>query len=165
MLSMTTRGKHATLLCIGLFANCASVFAATPSYISSLAAYEVRRLDGNFLPTASGPGMHSVTPAEWLNGGSGINVNIINPWSGGGKAISGTKMFVHGGGHSDSANNGLYVYDFAGDARPTGWSLMQISAVSSVRGDTGVYADGLPAAHHTYNGNVYAHHNNRFYRF
>ncbi len=138
----------------------------TPEYISSMADFEVRALAGNFQPTNGKETMESVTPNEWLANDPGIVdlAGTIVAWSGGPKASAGTKLFVHGGGHNDSANNGLYAFDFAGSAAPTGWLLEDISAVSAVRAATS-YNDGKPASVHTYDGAVYAQHNNHIYRF
>ena len=94
------------------------VGAQSPSYISSMSDYGIRALTGTYAPTNGNETMRSVKPADWLT-----DDNIIAPWSGGPYAISGTKLFVHGGGHGDSANNGMYVYDFSGTSAPTGWTL------------------------------------------
>ncbi len=140
---------------------------SAPSYIDSMSEYEVRSLSGALSPTNGNVTMEDVTPAEWLtNDPSTIGLEaVIIAWSGGAKGI-GSKLFVHGGGHSDSANNGLYVYDFSGDSRPTGWqSPLVISSINAVRANSATYSDGKPTAVHTYDGAVYAHHNNHLYRF
>ena len=140
--------------------------APTPSYISSLADFEVRALTGQFQPNNGNQTMAAATPQEWLSSdpGTGDLAGVIIAWSGGAKPTTGTKMFVHGGGHNDSANNGLYVFDFAGSDAPTGWSIADISSVSAVRAAE-AYTDGKPAAVHTYDGLVYAQHNDHIYRF
>ena len=168
-----TRAKHLRfarrLTALAIIACSASIATAqnaqTPSYISSLADFEVRALTGQFQPSNGMQTMAAATPQEWLNSdpGSGLK-GVIIAWSGGAKPTTGTKMFVHGGGHNDSANNGLYVFDFAGSDAPTGWSIADISSVSAVR-VAEAYADGKPAAVHTYDGLVYAQHNNHIYRF
>jgi hypothetical protein len=139
-----------------------------PDYIASMAAFETRRLDGPYAPTNGNISMQSVTPSEWLNNDpSTLGLRgVLAAWSGGGKAVSGTRMFVHGGGHNDSANNGVYIYDFGGQTNPTGWqSPVVISRVSDIRSDAATYADGKPNSVHTYDGVVYASHNNHMYRF
>lgn len=147
-----------------------SVFAQdgpVPSYISSLSAYEVVSLDGLNAPANANVTMMDITPVEWQTGDPGTTGlrSVIIAWNGGAKGI-GSKLFVHGGGHNDSANNGLYIYDFSGTQRPEGWlEPLIISPVSAVTANAGIYSDGLPAAVHTYDGLVYAHHNNHIYRF
>jgi hypothetical protein len=74
----------------------------------------------------------------------------MTSWCGGAKPITGTKMFVAGGGHTDGANNGMYQFEFAGTTRPTGWTLLKISPTSAVVNGLRVsYSDGLPSASHT----------------
>jgi hypothetical protein len=144
-----------------------------PTYISAMVPYQVRALTGTYAPTnGNGVTIRNVTAAkasEWLTndpGGTGLDLlAVTKAWSGGFAAISGSKLYVHGGGHDDSANNGVYVFDYSGTDRPAGWTLPSISAVSAVEADTNnVYADGRPTSVHTYNGTIYAHHNNRLYR-
>lgn len=139
-----------------------------PSYISSMADFEVAQLDGALAPTNGKVSMESVTPSEWLNNDPstlGLKAVII-AWTGGAKATGASTLFVHGGGHSDGANNGLYVYDFAGGAKPTGWqSPLVISPLSAVLSTSPTYSDGYPTSVHTYDGAVYAKHNNTVYRF
>jgi hypothetical protein len=152
------------LCCLLLWASSAS--AQTPSYISSLADYQARALTSSFAPSNGNATMTSVTPSEWLTSDPGtLDLNgVIAAWSGGYKATTGTKMYLHGGGHSDSANNGTYVYDFAGTTVPTGWSVVAQSTVANVIVASQTYADGRPTAIHTYDGSVMA--NNGFlYRF
>lgn len=138
-----------------------------PSYIESVPEYEVRSMSGSYAPDNGNLSMASVTPGEWLtNDPSTIGLNaVIIAWSGGAKG-TGSKLFVHGGGHSDSANNGLYIYDFSGDDHPTGWlDPLVISGLSDVRANSATYSDGKPTAVHTYDGMVNASHNNHLYRF
>ena len=137
-----------------------------PEYIESMSAFEVRALDGAYAPSNGNVSIESVTPAEWRNNDpSNIGLRgIVVAWSGGGKNL-GSRMFVHGGGHADSANNGMYIYDYSGTSAPTGWQLPAISSVSDVRSNVATYADGGPNSVHTYDGVVYASHNNHVYRF
>src|SRR5215475_2767959 len=142
----------------------ASAQDPTPSYISSMSEFQVRAMSGTFAPTNGKVTMQSVTPSEWINLEGSRLANVIGAWSGGFMAVSGSKLYVHGGGHSDSANNGVYVFDFAGTSAPIGWTLPSISAVAAIRPDVNFYADGRPTSVHTYGGAVYAHHNNHLYR-
>lgn len=139
-----------------------------PAYIDSLGDFEVAQLDGALAPTNGKVSMESVTPSEWLNNDpSSLGLSaVIIAWSGGAKSTGGSTLFVHGGGHSDGANNGMYAYDFAGGAKPTGWqSPLVISPLSAVLSTSKTYSDGFPTSVHTYDGVVYANHNNTIYRF
>ena len=118
-----------------------------PAYLSGLPPFESRRL-----ATASNhrPRLADVLPTEWVNAaGVGNNINITEAYSGGAGDGERARLYVHGGGHSDSANNGLYMYDFDGTTEPTGWSFLDGSSPSAVQpGD--LYADGRPSSVHTY---------------
>ncbi len=122
-----------------------------PTYIAALAPFEVKALRNTLAPTNGKLSMESVTPSEWLNDDPGVEKlpAVINDWCGGAKPLGGTKLYVHGGGHNGSANNGLYVFDYAGDSRPTGWALPSISPLSAVVPATAAYSDGLPSSSHT----------------
>lgn len=156
-----------TALCLALCTQAHAQSGTAPTYISSLSDYEVRALSGTYAPTNGTSSLESVTPSEWItNDPATLDlVGVIVAWNGGAKG-SGSKLFVHGGGHNDSANNGMYVFDFAGTSRPTGWQTpLNISPVSAVRASSATYADGKPTSVHTYDGVVYASHNNHIYRF
>jgi hypothetical protein len=139
--------------------------ASAPTYISSMADFEVRQMSGSFAPSSGGTTMRSVTPSEWISSDPGGGVEyVLAAWSGGGKGV-GTKLIVHGGGHNDSANNGVYVFDFAGTTRPAGWvTPLDISSTSSVR-QADTYSDGRPSSAHTYDGMVYVGAHDSLYRF
>ncbi len=81
------------------------------------------------------------------------NDDIMRPWSGGAKSTSGTKMYVHGGGHSDSSNNSLTSFDFAGNSQPTGW-VLENAGQTGVTSDLAVGSTGAPISVHTYDGMV-----------
>lgn len=119
---------------------------AGPAYISSMSPYQVRALSGSYAPSNGTSSLRSVMPSQW-NG----NDDIIRPWSGGAKSTTGTKMYVHGGGHSDSSNNGLYSFDFAGSNAPTGWAV-ENAGQAGVTSDMAVGAIGSPVSVHTYDG-------------
>ena len=165
--------KLGRLRCLLVFLPCLwSVHALAqqgpaPSYVSGMEEFEVRRLEGGFAPSNGTADILSVTPSEWITDPAGtIGVGgVINEWAGGPKSISGTKLFVTGGGHQ-SAINGLYIFDFSGTSNPTGWETpLLISDVADVIPQSPTYADGLPTAVHTYDGMVHASHNNHLYRF
>ncbi len=119
-----------------------------PAYIASMSPFQVRALSGTYAPANGSSTLLSIMPAMWAG-----NDNIINPWSGGAKSTTGTKMYVHGGGHNDSSNNGLYSFDFAGTARPTGWAV-DYAGQTGVSTDIAVGATGAPISVHTYDGMV-----------
>jgi hypothetical protein len=160
-----------SVLAVGLISlYCAHAGAQpgpVPEYIAGLADFQVARLDGSLAPSNGNVSIRTVTPSEWLTNDPSVTglAGIIVAWNGGAKG-TGSRLFVHGGGHNDSANNGVYIYDFAGTARPTGWSApITISPVSAVVPQSPTYSDGFPTSVHTYDGVVYARHNNHIYRF
>lgn len=127
--------------------------ASGPAYISSMTPFQVRNLSGSYAPTNGSTSLMSVMPPQWTAMG-GPGTNIFNPWSGGGKSITGTKMYAHGGGHNDGANNGVYSFDFNGTTRPIGWAVENAGQVG-VAVDTSYPAvgeTGVPFAVHTYDG-------------
>jgi hypothetical protein len=159
-------GSALAALALCAFAPFAASAQSGPTYISSMAPFEVRAMTGTYAPTNGKATMQSVTPSEWLSGDPGtLDLRgVVDAWSGGAKSV-GAKLFVTGGGHNDSANNGLYTFDFSGTDAPTGWEAPIISPVSAVRSGQTTYSDGKPSAIHTYDGVVYASHNNHIYRF
>jgi hypothetical protein len=135
-----------------------------------MSPYTVRNLTGAYVPTNGKVSMTDVTPSEWLTSDpSGGFANVIIAWSGGAVATTGTRLFVHGGGHTDSGNNGVYVFDYSGTSLPTGWSLPSISTVATMSPIPAFpipfYPDNRPPSVHTYNGMIYAAWNNTLYRF
>jgi hypothetical protein len=127
-----------------------------PEYIASMSAFQVRQMTGPFAPTNGFATIASVTPDEWLKSDPGNGLPyVIDAWCGGGKG-KGTKLVVHGGGHNNSANNGVYIFEFSGTSRPTGWTLPSISSVSAVQQGSvsNSYRDGRPVSTHTNSGMV-----------
>lgn len=103
-------------------------------------------------------------PAEWKTTGPTEATSgtvgqdgraIVNPWSGGTYDYDDRQYYFTGGGHGDSANNGIYRYDFTGTTMPAGWVLEDISAVSSTLVDTNSYGDGRATSVHSYTGLVF----------
>ena len=119
-----------------------------PAYVSSMAPFQVRALTGDYSPSNGTSTLRSIMPSMWAG-----NDNIMSSWSGGAKSTAGTKMYVHGGGHSDSSNNGLYCFDFAGTTKPTGWAV-ENTGQPGVTSDIAVGSTGAPIAVHTYDGMV-----------
>lgn len=120
-----------------------------PAYIAALSPYEVLELAS----TSSGNvSMQDVTPAEWDGSAGANNLDaVVVSYSGGGKAVTGTILSVHGGGHNDGANNGMYLYEFAGTTQPFGWkSPLVISDLDQITVSSTTYSDGKPASIHTY---------------
>lgn len=119
-----------------------------PAYIASMAPFQVRSLTGNYAPSNGTSTLQSVMPSMWAG-----NDDIMRPWSGGAKSTSGSKMYVHGGGHADSSNNSLTSFDFAGNARPAGWAL-ENAGQTGVTTDIAIGSTGAPISVHTYDGMV-----------
>ncbi|MGE0581072.1 MAG: hypothetical protein AB7P31_02870 [Steroidobacteraceae bacterium] len=119
-----------------------------PAYIASMAPYQVRSLGGSYAPANGTSTLQSVMPAKWAG-----DDDIMRPWSGGAKSSNGSKMYVHGGGHKDSSNNGLYSFDFAGTSRPTGWTV-ENAGQTGVTSDFSVGSSGTPLSVHTYDAMV-----------
>ena len=135
-----------------------------------MSAFEVRNLTGSaYGPTNGFTSLHDTLPAEWRGGNnSAINgeAAILTAWSGGRSDVAGKRLFVHGGGHSDSGNNGLYIYDFNGSTKPTGWTIApnSLSALNQVVFNN-IYGDNRPNSVHTYDQMHYDPALNRLYRF
>lgn len=120
----------------------------TPAYIADMTAYQVRAMSGSYAPTNG-----TSTLAALLTAAGWSNTDVIRPWSGGPKSTAGTKLFVHGGGHSDSDNNSISSFDFAGTTAPTGW-VLENAGQSGVSTDFSVGTTGQPISAHTYDGMV-----------
>ena len=154
-----------------------------PPYVQALSPLEGKRL------TSVGAGY--ATPYEafqadplysgWLNSPPFIGytppgltateahvANAWNSWSGGAGDSVRNRMYVHGGGHNDSAFNGLFQFDANSDddIHPNGWRLLpnSLSASSDVIRSSTVYADGKPTSIHSYDGLYVDMKQNRFYR-
>ena len=138
-----------------------------PSYISTLPNYSVRSLEGVYTPTNGNESLYDAMPAEWQTsdpGGSSSYRDVINAFSGGQGLPDQRAFIVHGGGHGDSANNGVYRFDLNGTSAPTGWTTEVVSAVSSVVAGADEYSDGRPTAVHSYDTMTYDKAGNRLYR-
>jgi hypothetical protein len=146
--------------------------AGLPAYMSGMASLEVRNLTGKYAPSNGMATMWDALPPAWrLTGQPNGADGVFASWCGGKGDAASRKLFVHGGGHGDSSNNGLYVYDFSGDAAPAGWSVAPSSLTSTPPAITpyeptgGVYPDGRPAAIHSYDQQWYDPTQNRWYRY
>lgn len=151
---------------------------SSPAYADGMVAYDVRQLTGTYSPVTET--MESVTPAEWLSNASpsgedaqaGRTVaGVLSSWSGGAGATVDTVLdgflVVHGGGHNDSGNNGMYLFDpqLSGNVA-VGWeSPVDISAQADAVQNVTAYSDGRPTSVHSYEGLVWAPDRRRFYRF
>lgn len=140
-----------------------------PDFVHGLGDFEVRSMTGAYAPSNGDETLHDVIPLEWQGGsGSGINgeAAIFTAWCGGKGDAASKRLFVHGGGHTDSANNGLYYYDFTGAGVPTGWVLQtnSLSALADVEYNI-VYDDDKPNSVHTYDQQWYDPTLDRWYRF
>lgn len=128
-----------------------------PTYVSSLAAYQVAALTS---PTNGKATLQSVTPAIWGPGAAGqINDRVYEPWCGGPKIVGTIAAIYHqGGGHQDSYNNGLYKFDFSGTSAPVGWvpplTISTPTVATAGQDNGGSNGDGLPQAVHAYDGMI-----------
>jgi hypothetical protein len=146
------------------------VSTAAPAYLAGMADYEVRALTGGYAPTNGNTTNADVIPAEWQAGGTGTRLGTYYAFSGGFSDEQAGLLYVHGGGHGDSANNGIYYFDVNGVNAPTGWSLVPntLSAVADVPMTEEVhtfYNDGLVGSTHSYDGMVFDPDNKIMYRF
>jgi hypothetical protein len=108
--------------------------------------------------------MQDVTPSEWLTSDPGNGFDfVIGAWSGGAGDPENGWLYVHGGGHNNSGNNGLYRFDVNGTSAPAGWELLEISAVADWVDCAESYADGFPTSIHSYGGLQAL--GGKFYRF
>lgn len=139
-----------------------------PQYMQGMADFEVRALNGSFAPTNGKTSMFDAQPTEWKQTGQPNGADFVfSAWSGGGGGDpDGLRLFAHGGGHHDSSNNGMHVFDFAGNAKPTGWSVApnSQSALAAAVEEQITYSDGKPTAVHSYDGGKYDKIRNRYYR-
>lgn len=147
-----------------------------PDFVSGLAPFQVRNLSGpDFGPANGKETMWSVTPDEWRSSGQPFGLdNVLGAYSGGAGYASAKRFFVHGGGHGDSANNGVYQYELGEDSRPVGWSILParnarsgstLSYRSDVQSSKLAYLDGNPTAIHSYDQLIVDEARGRFYRF
>lgn len=138
-----------------------------PVYMQGMAGWDVRSLSGAYTPSNGNEVMYDVVPTEWKTfEGVTSTPNVFRAWSGGKGDATNRRLFVHGGGHADSANNGLYVFDLSGDSAPVGWTLQtnSLSAVADIQASANTYDDGKPTSIHSYDGLVYEPTLDRFYR-
>jgi hypothetical protein len=139
-------GSTRSVLFVALIvvARFASAATDAPAYISDLAPYQTATMSGALAPTNGIDTVRDVMPTTWQDDYG------IDAFSGGGKSMTGTRLILHGGGHSDSANNGVYAFEFAGTTRPTGFQM--IAAPNGAPHTNG----GNPVSVHTYDGLVHA---------
>lgn len=141
-----------------------STGGGVPSYISGLSDYQVSRLTSASNGNVS---LADTLPSAWVGAtGVGNNNNIMAAYSGGCSDSTNKRLFVHGGGHSDSAYNGLHHYDYNGTTQPTGWvRTADPTAPGSIAADTDPQSNGAPVSIHTYAGMVYDPTTNRVFRY
>lgn len=150
--------------------SCASAGAAggTPKYMQGLGDFQVRNLEGEYAPRNSLVSVWDVLPEEWRalgqpNGADGV----FTSWSGGAGDSAGRRLIVHGGGHNDSSNNGVYLFDFSGEDAPEGWQVApnSLSSRAAVVSSSTVYSDNRPTSIHSYDQLWFDSNRNRLYRF
>ncbi len=127
------------------------------AYLNGMSNYQVKQLTtvaaGGFVTKAG------ATPSIWLTADPGTNDgNTIDFWSGGIGDPATNKLYCIGGGHNNSYDNGIYVYDFTGNSVPNGFSLLagSQSLPSAITvAATATYNDGRAPSAHTYDGIVF----------
>lgn len=140
----------------------------TPAYITALSDYQVARQSTVANGNAT---LNSTMPVAWqgLTGGTyGNNANITAAFSGGCCNALDGELFINGGGHGDSANNGLWRYIFRGTTMPTGYQLLDISpspASVSANTDPTSTSPNRPISIHTYNGLAFDPDTAKVFRF
>lgn len=129
---------------------------STIAYLNGMSAYQVRALSGTYAPTNGVETMRAATNATWE--ATNHSGDIAAFWSGGHGDPVRREIASWGGGHVDVSNNGIYVYDFNGTTKPTGFKVLpgsQSSTPPSTSSSSESYSDGKPSARHTYDGVVY----------
>lgn len=132
-----------------------------PAYIQSLTTFEVMSLasvSGGSLTINAALSAAAATYGDWTTNDPSLNqIGIIIPWSGGTGDPEGRRLFVHGGGHNDSAINGILTFTLGDGETPLGWtietgSLSTIANTPTAMAAHDVYNDGKPGSVHTYDG-------------
>jgi len=136
-----------------------TVTGIAPPYSSGLQAYEVRALSGGYAPSVGETTMWDAVPTAWQTGDPvGNPKRVITAWSGGIYDQSTGMLWIHGGGHADSAFNGWIAYDVRDDGGvPAGFSLLgaslsDLADVPVTVANHETYSDGLPGSIHSYDG-------------
>lgn len=97
----------------------------------------------------SAPGAYAPLPTPLAPPGGNSVKAVVNAWGGAAVRQSSGHYLLHGGGHGDYGGNEIYAIGLADDApawsRPWG-----PTANADITSDTAYYADGNPAAQHTY---------------
>ncbi len=146
---------------------------STPAYAEGMADYAVRQLTGVYSPGASAETMEDVTPTGWINENNNPGrafAGVISGYSGGaGAVVQNTedgRLNVHGGGHNDSGNNGMYLYDpRPSSGVPIGWETLDITTKGvETQGTGATYTDGNPRSVHTYDAMCFARDRNLYFR-
>lgn len=81
---------------------------------------------------------------------------VMDKWSGGAWDEHSRFLWVHGGGHTDSAENSVYGIDLASDAprwqllRPPTGAIGNQGLLDDRKENSGMYFDGRPRSSHTY---------------
>lgn len=137
----------------------------TPSFVPTT-DYQVRAMTGTFAPSNGSSTLASVNPVAWPSDDASLG-GIVRAYSGAFKTVvSGVKkLMVHGGGHADGTNNGVFIFDYSEGTtgHPVGWSVKgQSASPSVVTQEQDTYTDGKPTAIHSYDGLVFA--NGKGYR-
>jgi hypothetical protein len=94
------------------------------------------------------PSTSNVAPNPLPPGATGVAA-VTDAWCGAALRKSGSYLILHGGGHSDYAGNEIYALGLEADA-PAWQRVWGPTPNSQITENSLVYADGNPAAIHTY---------------
>ena len=144
---------------------------AAPTYVSSLAANEVKRL------TATNNGVtrfRDAAGAAWQANPTltpptdadpqALHLSGATAFSGGFGDMQDKIAYLHGGGHGDSAYNGIIGFDFKGGVLPNGFFLVSESANPQDWNNNNSFINGFPASVHSYDQMCYNERTKRLYR-
>ena len=144
-----------------------------PAFVPGV-PFETRAMTGSYLPTNGVSMWPGAAGSAWQAnpdiGGQAYHVPRAIEYSGGFSNPTARHLYVHGGGHHDSAYNGILRYDLTGSSRPGGWTLVggSESAVGSVPSADAVhyaYGDGKAGSIHSYDNLTFDPASNCMYRF
>ncbi len=99
------------------------------------------------------PSAANVAPNPLPPGNSGVS-SVTDAWCGAAFRKKGSWLLLHGGGHQDYAGNEIYGLSLEQDS-PTWQRLRDPTPNDKITTNTYYYADGNPAAIHTYGRLVY----------
>jgi hypothetical protein len=95
--------------------NVVAAPTGVPAFAQGMSDFQVRNMTGAYTPTNGKETMYSTLPAAWQQTGQPNGADMVfTAWCGGKGDVEGKRLFVHGGGHLDSSNNGLQRHECSG---------------------------------------------------